>query len=191
VIFLIKIDYIFNFLPIFLIYCIITPNKRFFIGMVKVANGVRENHMPVVDAMNRRILQLLVDDGRMTHNEIAAKLKRSPSTVRDRIRRMEDDGIILGYFAVVNNERMGISLDAILLANLRQGVSPEELRKLKGVEEVKEILQISGPRRIMVRLQARDSSSLEYALSNKVLPLGLEDTELRMVMSSANRLPGN
>jgi DNA-binding Lrp family transcriptional regulator len=141
--------------------------------------------------MNRRILNLLVNDGRMTHNEIAAKLKRSPSTVRDRIKRMEDDGIILGYFAVVNNERMGIRVDAILLANLKPGVSPEELRKLRGVEEVKEVLQISGPRRIMVRLQARDSSGLEQALSNKILPIGLEDTELRMVMSSADRLPGN
>jgi DNA-binding Lrp family transcriptional regulator len=147
--------------------------------------------MPIVDAMNRRILNLLVNDGRMTHNEIAAKLKRSPSTVRDRIKRMEDDGIILGYFAVVNNERMGIRVDAILLANLKPGVPPEELRKLRGVEEVKEVLQISGPRRIMVRLQARDSSGLEQALSNKILPIGLEDTELRMVMSSANRLPGN
>lgn len=147
--------------------------------------------MPIVDAMNRRILQLLVNDGRMTHNEIAAKLKRSPSTVRDRIRRMEDDLIILGYFAVVNNERMGVQVDAILLANLRPGTSPEELRKLKEVEEVKEVLQISGPRRIMVRMQAQDASSLEHALSNKVLPLGLEDTELRMVMSSVNRLPGS
>jgi len=146
--------------------------------------------MPVVDAMNRRILQLLVNDGRMTHNEIAAKLKRSPSTVRDRIKRMEDDGIILGYFAVVNNERMGLKVDAILFANLRPGVPPEDLRKLKGVEEVKEVLQVTGPRRIMVRLQARDATSLEQAISAKVVPLGLEDVELRMVTSSANRLPG-
>jgi len=146
--------------------------------------------MPVVDAMNRRILQLLVDDGRMTHNEIAAKLKRSPSTVRDRIKRMEDDGIILGYFAVVNNERMGLKVDAILFANLRAGIPSEELRKLKGVEEVKEVLQVTGPRRIMVRLQARDATALEQAISSKVIPLGLEDVELRMVTSSANRLPG-
>jgi len=146
--------------------------------------------MPVVDAMNRRILQLLVNDGRMTPNEIAAKLQRSPSPVRDRIKRMEDDGIILGYFAVVNNERMGLKVDAILFANLRPGVQSDELRKLKGVEEVKEVLQVTGPRRIMVRLQARDSASLEQAISSKVLPLGLEDVELRMITSSANRLPG-
>lgn len=147
--------------------------------------------MPVVDAMNRRILQLLVNDGRMTHNEIAAKLKRSPSTVRDRIKRMEDDGIILGYFAVVNNERMGLKVDAILFANLRPGTSSEELRKLKGVEEVKEVLQVTGPRRIIVRLQARDATALEQVISSQVLPVGLEDVELRMVTSSANRLPGN
>jgi len=146
--------------------------------------------MPVVDAMNRRILQLLVDDGRMTHNEIAAKLKRSPSTVRDRIRRMEDDKIILGYFAVVNSERMGIKVDAILLANLRPGVPSEELRKLKDVEEVKEVLQVTGPRRVMVRLQARDPTSLEQTISSKVITMGLEDIELRLVTSSVNRLPG-
>jgi DNA-binding Lrp family transcriptional regulator len=145
--------------------------------------------MPVVDAMNRRILQLLVNDGRMTHNEIAAKLKRSPSTVRDRIKRRRTTEH-LGYFAVVNNERMGLKVDAILFANPRPGVQSDELRKLKGVEEVKEVLQVTGPRRIMVRLQARDSASLEQAISSKVLPLGLEDVELRMVTSSANRLPG-
>lgn len=144
-----------------------------------------------MDAMNRRILKLLVDNGRMTHIEIAAKLKRSPSTVRDRIKRMEDDGIILGYFAVVNSERMGMHVDAVLMANLHQGVSAEMLRKLREVDEVKEVLQITGPRRIMIRLQARDTSSLEQVISSKVLPLGLEDTELRLVMSSANRLPGN
>ena len=147
--------------------------------------------MPIVDAMNRRILNLLVDNGRMTHIEIAAKLKRSPSTVRDRIKRMEDDGIILGYFAVVNGERMGMHIDAVLMANLHQGVPAEALRKLREVDEVKEVLQITGPRRIMIRLQARDTSSLEQVLSSKVLPLGLEDTELRLVLSSANRLPGN
>jgi DNA-binding Lrp family transcriptional regulator len=91
---------------------------------------------------------------------------------------------------VVNNERMGLKVDAILFANLRQGVPSEELRKLKGVEEVKEVLQVTGPRRIMVRLQARDANALEQAISSKVLPLGLEDVELRMVTSSANRLPG-
>lgn len=143
-----------------------------------------------MDAMNRRILKLLLDNGRMTHNEIAAKLKRSPSTVRDRIKRMEDDGIILGYFAVVNSERMGMHVDAVLMANLKQGVPSEVLRKLKEVDEVREVLQVTGPRRVMVRLQARDASALEQVLSSKVLPLGLEDTELRLVMSSANRLPG-
>jgi len=144
----------------------------------------------VVDAMNRRILQLLIQDGRMTHNDIAAKLKRSPSTVRDRIKRMEDDGVILGYFAAVNNERMGMNVDAVLFTNLRQGVPTEELRRLIDVDEVREVLQVTGPRRVMIRLQARDVTTLERVLAEKVLPIGLEDTEVRMVLSSVNRLPG-
>ncbi len=171
------------FFPLFKLHSEISSESLRFDTALRV-------RMPVVDAMNRRILQLLIDDGRMTHNEIAAKLKRSPSTVRDRIRRMEDDGVILGYFTVVNNERMGIKVDAVLFANLRQGASADDLRKLTAVEEVKEVLQVTGPRRIMVRLQARDVAQMEQALANDLLPLGLEDVELRMVMSSVSRLPG-
>ena len=86
---------------------------------------------------------------------------------------------------------MGIRADGVLFANLRPGTSSDDLRKLREVREVKEVLQVTGPRRVMVRLQARDIPSLEQALTTKVLPLGLEDVELRMVMSSVNRLPGD
>ena len=58
--------------------------------------------MVAVDDMNRRILNLLKTDGKLTYREIAAKLRRSPSTVRDRIRRMEDYNVILGYAAIVD-----------------------------------------------------------------------------------------
>ena len=68
--------------------------------------------------MNRKIIGLLLADGRMTYNDVSVKLRRSSSTVRDRIRRLEDDKVILGYYAIVNAERMGMNADAIVLGNL-------------------------------------------------------------------------
>ncbi len=143
-----------------------------------------------VDDMNHRILKLLKMDGKMTYREIASKLRRSPSTVRDRIRRMEDYGVILGYAAIVNNEQMGMQADAIVLANLAEGVTSKELRRLQEVEGVMEVLMVSGGKRVIVRIHAPDNRTLDAIINNHITPLGLEDVDVRIVLESLMRFPG-
>jgi DNA-binding Lrp family transcriptional regulator len=143
-----------------------------------------------VDDMNHRILKLLKMDGKMTYREIASKLRRSPSTVRDRIRRMEDYNVILGYAAIVNNELMGMQSDAIVLANVGDGISSKDLRELHDVEGVMEVLLVSGGRRVMVRLHSPDNRSLDNTIATSIIPLGLRDVEVRIVLESVMRFPG-
>jgi DNA-binding Lrp family transcriptional regulator len=143
-----------------------------------------------VDEMNQRILKLLKMDGKMTYREIAEKLRRSPSTVRDRIKRMEDYKIILGYAAIVNNEQMGMQADAFVLANIGDEVTNKELRKLQAVDGVMEVLLVSGGRRVMVRLHAPDNHTLESTIANSLIPLGLRDVEVRIILESVMRFPG-
>lgn len=143
-----------------------------------------------VDEMNQRILKLLKMDGKMTYREIAEKLRRSPSTVRDRIKRMEDYKIILGYAAIVNNEQMGMQADAFVLANIGDEVTNKELRKLQAVDGVMEVLLVSGGRRVMVRLHAPDNHTLESTIANSLIPLGLRDVEVRIILESVMRVPG-
>jgi Lrp/AsnC family leucine-responsive transcriptional regulator len=146
--------------------------------------------MVQIDEMNRKILKLLMTDGKMTYNEVAQRMRRSPSTIRDRIRRLEDDKVILGYIALVSAEHMGMKVEGILLANLVDGSSAERLRTLANVPGVLEVLQISGRRRIMVRINAKDNRSLEETINQDILPLGLKDVELRIVLESVMRFPG-
>jgi len=143
-----------------------------------------------VDDMNQRILKLLKMDGKMTYREIASKLRRSPSTVRDRIRRMEDYDVILGYAAIVNNEQMGMQADAIILANTVDGISSKDLRRLHEVEGVMEVLLVSGGKRVMVRLHAPDNRTLDNIIASQIIPLGLEGVEVRIVLESVMRFPG-
>ncbi|MDD1746186.1 MAG: Lrp/AsnC family transcriptional regulator [Methanomassiliicoccales archaeon] len=142
-----------------------------------------------IDEMNKRILRLLMTDGKMTYNEVAQRMRRSPSTIRDRIRRMEDDKVILGYIALVSAERMGMKVEGVLMANLAEGASPDGLRALADVPGVLEVLQVSGSRRIMIRLNAKDNRSLEETIARDIVPLGLEDLELRIVLESVMRFP--
>jgi Lrp/AsnC family transcriptional regulator, leucine-responsive regulatory protein len=143
-----------------------------------------------VDQMNRKIIGLLLADGRMTYNDVSVKLRRSSSTVRDRIRRLEDDKVILGYYAIVNAERMGMNADAIVLGNLANETSVADLKKLAKIEGVREVLQISGQKRILVRVSAMDNHSLEDIVTRELIPMGLRDIELKVVLDSVSRPPG-
>jgi Lrp/AsnC family transcriptional regulator, leucine-responsive regulatory protein len=144
----------------------------------------------MVDEMNRRILKLLMTDGKMTYNDVAQRLRRSPSTVRDRIKRLEDEKIILGYVAVINAEQLGMKAEGIMLANLREDVTADKLRALSSVHGVMEVLQVSGRRRVMIRLHAPDNHTLEEIIQKEIVPLGLVDIELRIVLDSLMRFPG-
>ncbi len=146
--------------------------------------------MVTVDQMNRKIIGLLLADGRMTYNDVSVKLRRSSSTVRDRIRRLEDDKVILGYYAIVNAERMGMNADAIVLGNLTHETSAADLKKLTKIEGVREVLQISGQKRILIRISAPDNHSLEDIVTRELIPMGLRDIELRVVLDSVSRPPG-
>ena len=145
--------------------------------------------MVAVDDMNHRILKLLMMDGKMTYREIASKLRRSPSTVRDRIRRMEDYNVVLGYAAIVNNELMGMRSDAIVLANIGDGVAIKDL-KLHEVDGVMEVLLVSGGKSVMIRLHAPDNHTLDNTIATSIMPLGLKDVEVRIVLESVMRFPG-
>jgi Lrp/AsnC family leucine-responsive transcriptional regulator len=144
----------------------------------------------MVDEMNRKILKLLMTDGKMTYNDVAQRLRRSPSTVRDRIRRLEDDKVILGYVAVINAEQLGMKAEGIMLANLEEGVTADKLRALSNIPGVMEVLQVSGRRRVMVRLRAPNNHILEEIIQKEIVPLGLVDMELRIVLDSLMRFPG-
>ncbi|MBC7108616.1 MAG: Lrp/AsnC family transcriptional regulator [Methanomassiliicoccales archaeon] len=146
--------------------------------------------MVVIDEMNRKIIKLLATEGKMTYNEIASKLRRSPSTIRDRIRRLEDDGAILGYVAIVNTEQTGMKADAIIFANLAKNVVADDLKKLREIPGVMEVLNVSGERSIMIRLHAPDNRTLEDIITKKIVPIGLVDLKVQIVLESVMRFPG-
>lgn len=70
------------------------------------------------DDLDPKILRLLQKDGKLTYEQIGEKLNRSQSTIRDRIKKMEEDRTILGYSAIVDQERIGIGVDACVSADI-------------------------------------------------------------------------
>jgi Lrp/AsnC family leucine-responsive transcriptional regulator len=73
-----------------------------------------------LDAIDRRILQALQADGRVTYDELAAQVGLSSSATLRRVKRLEEAEVIAGYVALVRAERVGLSLTAYLNVRLEK-----------------------------------------------------------------------
>lgn len=140
--------------------------------------------------LDTRILRMLQRNGKLTYEEIGAMVDRSPSTIRDRIRKLEEEKKILGYSAIVNQEKIGINADAYVSADVAPERSQNAMAVLFSMENVSEILRVTGERRIMFRIRAASNSELIDTIDRKIRPLGFENIEVTMVLEHVVRYPG-
>ncbi len=79
-----------------------------------------------LDAIDRRILAILQENGRLSNQEIAERVNLSPSPCLRRIRRLEEIGVITGYVALLDPQKLGLDLLAYVSVRLekRGGLVP-------------------------------------------------------------------
>jgi DNA-binding Lrp family transcriptional regulator len=114
-----------------------------------------------LDAIDRRILSELQDDGRMTNVELARRAGISAPPCLRRVRRLEEDGIIRGYHADTNPQRLGWEITFFAIV----GLESQKETVLSGFEglvaawpEVRECHMIRGGGDFLLRLVARDTA---------------------------------
>ena len=138
-----------------------------------------------IDNINKKILYLLQKDARMTYKEIANELKRSETTIRDRIKAMEQMEIIQGYTTLIDKIALGLNFFAIILAN---PVSSSDLdkvtEKIKKLKNVMRVYQISGKQRIAIFMVTQSYRELKEILRTQVIPIGLKDDEIITVLEA-------
>jgi len=115
-----------------------------------------------------KILEILMKDGRKPYTEIAKMLNTSESSVRKRIRKMEEEGVIKGYRAEVEPSKIGYNVVALTGFD----TNPEDFltvaKKLCEFEEVKKVWTSTGDHMIMTEIWARDGKELSEILFNKL-----------------------
>jgi DNA-binding Lrp family transcriptional regulator len=128
------------------------------------------DEMPVLDAIDRRILFELQADGRMTNVELARRAGISAPPCLRRVRRLEEAGIIRGYHADSNPQKLGweITFFAIVgLESQKETVLSAFEAMVAEWPEVRECHMIRGGGDFLIRLVARDTAH-ENALTQKL-----------------------
>ncbi len=118
-----------------------------------------------LDGIDRDILALLRRDGRAPVSEIARTVGLSPAPVARRIERMEREGVIRGYTAIIDDPAAG-SLEAFTEVRLAGAVETGELEELvRTVPEVEELLTIAGDPDALVRMRVDDVDHLQQVVN--------------------------
>ncbi len=141
-----------------------------------------------IDLLNKKILQLLQKDGRITYKDITKEMDRAESTVRERIGFMEDQKIIEGYTAIINKPRVGLNRSAIIYARVPISSFEEIANNLKAVNGVLQIYRTSGDKNLAFFMAATDDEELNRTIKNKVTPLGVTDIEVSIIMEAVREI---
>ncbi|MFN8526082.1 MAG: Lrp/AsnC family transcriptional regulator [Chloroflexota bacterium] len=136
---------------------------------------------PGVDEVGWQLLQLLQQDGRMSHRELGRRVGLTAPAVAERVKRLEAAGVITGYHAHVDYERLGFGLTAVVRLAPRDRGSDGALRTVAASSEILECHRITGEDCYIMKIIAPSMRHLEKLL-DRLMEHG--DTTTSMVISS-------
>ncbi|MCP4606980.1 MAG: Lrp/AsnC family transcriptional regulator [Proteobacteria bacterium] len=141
-----------------------------------------------MDSLDRKIVELLQKQGRVTNVEMARMNDVAPSSMLERVRRLEERGVIKNYRAVLDPKALGYQVQAMVMLNLdRHQAGPIELfeERIRSVPEVKACYHLTGRYDYMVHLVVRDIDHLGELVKHSLGGLaGLEKQETFLVLST-------
>ena len=120
-----------------------------------MAKAVQKEQTPILDKKDLEILKYLQVNARMTVREIADKVHLSTTPVHERIRRMEENGVITQYITLVNAVKIGKGLMVICYVSLKQHSKNAGAKFIKNIMEMNEVLEcltISGEFDFMLKV---------------------------------------
>ena len=137
-----------------------------------------------MDATDRRILSLLLEDGRRTYDDIAARVKLSAPSVKRRIDRLRASGALRGFTAVVDQAALGWQTEALVELFYRPGTTLDEVANtLRDHPEVVEAWSVTGDADAIARVRTADNSDLERLIIDLQRNGMVERTRSQVVLS--------
>ncbi|HWZ36397.1 MAG TPA: Lrp/AsnC family transcriptional regulator [Mucilaginibacter sp.] len=127
--------------------------------------------MEELDDTDIRLLKLLGEDSNITMKELAAKVNLSPSPVFERVKRLEGNGYIKKYIALIDAEKLNFGL--IIFCSIRlkhhdKSIGHEFVTDIMRLNEVVECYNISGDYDFLLKVYARDMKHYQDFVFNKL-----------------------
>lgn len=160
------------------------------------STGTADTYVPsgaALDAIDRRILAELQRDGRMTNVELAGRVGISPPPCLRRVRRLEESGLIRGYHAETDAQKLGWSIQFFAIVGLdsqKQSALDAFIAEVEAWPELRECHMIRGGGDFLLRVIARDAAH-ENDLTERLIAIANVSRVQTLQTIRTNRaLPG-
>ncbi|MBU5675414.1 AsnC family transcriptional regulator [Alkaliphilus sp. MSJ-5] len=144
-----------------------------------------------MDEIDIKILELLENNGRMSHEEIGKRLNMSRPAIHQRVSKLEQNKIIKNYNTEINWSKVGQGIGAIVFINVRTSDFKEIMEqvinlKIEGLT-IEKCYRITGQWCIMLKIRAGLTEQVTL-LHDELLKIeGMSDTFTMLILSEANK----
>jgi Lrp/AsnC family leucine-responsive transcriptional regulator len=127
-----------------------------------------------LDRIDRNILAALASDGRLSMAELAQKVGLSKTPVQARVKRLESDGFIRGYSAIIDRARMGeghVAFVQVKLSDTRSAALDAFNRAVQGVPEIEQCHMMAASFDYLLKIRTRDIAGYRKILGERISSL--------------------
>ena len=148
-----------------------------------------------MDDVDRALVEALQRDGRTPFAELGRLVGLSGPGAQERVRRLEERGVITGFRAVVDPAAVGLGVSALVGVYTSDGAEVDDVaRRLRAVEQVADCWYVAGDEEFVITVRAADIAALERVVSEVRRLRGVSRTRTTVVLSArwegrALRLP--
>ncbi len=145
-----------------------------------------------LDETDLAILRLMQNNARISNADLAKEIVLAPSAVLERVKKLEQKGILKSYHAAVDANAVGQSLLAFMFIKSKEGMacSTKTAAALAAIPEVQEVHHVAGEDCFLVKVRTRDSASLMQLMRTKLQKItGILSTRTTIVLETVKEQP--
>jgi len=139
-----------------------------------------------VDKINRKILTILQENGRISFADLGKKVHLSAPAVTERVKKLEDAGIITGYSASINFETLGYPIEAMIQVKVFLGKEATFIKLAKSRSEIIECYNVTGDKAFLLKVIVPTMTKLDALLEEFSL---ISETSTMVVLSHVVESP--
>lgn len=134
----------------------------------------------MIDSIDMKLISLLKDNSRLSFADLGRHINLSPSSVRERIQKMEETGVIKKYSIEIDTRKIGCDIEAFILLK----IFPYQLKnifiRIKEFKEIDKAYRILGNDNILLKIVVKDRFSLQKLIDEL---MNFSDTSTYIILS--------
>lgn len=146
-----------------------------------------------MDEIDRKIITALQQNARLTNQELAQKVGLSPSPCLRRLRKLEEDGILRGYRALIDQERYGLPINAFVSIRLERQTDAAIRafeKAIQNLDEVQECYLMTGARDYLLRVVSQSLQAYERFVRERLTRIeGIASIESSFAFNQVKKSP--